>query len=120
MFWPGITADTANRRAMWPTCERHSLSLQQVPCKQSDPPTTPFECIATDYFDLNGSHYLVCADRLLGWIDEYGVPAAGSKGLIACLRSFFCAKGVSVELSSGGGPKFTAGERRAFLESWGV
>ena len=62
VFWPGISADIANRRAMCPTCEKHSPSLQQVPCPQSDPPTTPFECIAVDYFNLNGSHYLVCAD----------------------------------------------------------
>ena len=105
---------------MCPTCKRHNPSLQQVPCVHSDPPTTPFECIAADYFNLNGSHYLVCADRLSGWIDVYGAPAAGSKGLIACLRSLFCAKGVPVELSSDGGPEFTVGNTRAFLESWGV
>ena len=55
VYWPGITADVANRRAMCPTCKKHSPSLQQVPCPQSDPPSTPFECIAADY-------YLVCAD----------------------------------------------------------
>ena len=105
---------------MWPTCERHSLSLQQVPCEQSDPPTTPFECIAADYFDLNGSHYLVCADRLSGWIDVYGAASVGSKGLISCRCSLFCAKGVPVDLSSNGCPEVTAGETRAFLESLGV
>ena len=99
---------------------RETQPLQQIPCTQSDPPTTPFECIAADYFNLNGSHYLVCADCLSGWINAYGAPAAGSKGLIACLRLLFCGKGVPVELSSDGGPEFTAGDTRAFLESWGV
>ena len=120
VYWPGISADIANRRAMCPTCKKHSPSLQQVPSPQSDPPTAPFKCIAADYCDLNGSHYLVCADRLSGWIDIYGAPSAGAKGLVACLRSLFCAKGVPVEQSSDGGPEFTSGETRAFLERLGV
>ena len=62
----------------------------------------------------------MCANPLSGWIDVYGAPSAGAKGLVACLRSLFCAKGVPVELSSDGGPEFTAGKTRAFLERWGV
>ena len=60
-------------------------SLQQVPCEQFDRPTTPFECIAANYFDLNGLHYLVCANHLSGWIDLYSAASAGARGLISCL-----------------------------------
>ena len=49
-----------------------------------------------------------------------GTSGAGAKGLIACLRSLFAAKGIPDILSSDGGTKFTAGETQAFLKTWGV
>ena len=124
VFWPGISSDVQKRRASCATCNTIAPSNPQVPTEQSDPPTTPFESIAADYFDLGGHHYLVTVDRLSGWIDVTraapGTAASGAKGLISCLRSIFADKGVPVELSSDGGTEFTSAETAAFLKKWGV
>ena len=92
--------------------------------EQSEAPTTPFESISADFFDLAGVHYLVTVDRLSGWIDitraAAGTSGAGAKGLIACLRSLFADKGVPETLSSDGGTEFTSGETQAFLNTWRI
>ena len=44
----------------------------------------------------------------------------GAKGLIACLRRVFVTFGIADELSSDGGPEFTATASHKFLKNWGV
>ncbi len=46
--------------------------------------------------------------------------AGGSKGLISSLRRTFVTYGISDDLSSDGGPEFTASETQKFLNNWGV
>ena len=124
VFWPGYTADIERRRAGCHACNTIALSQQQVPVEQSEPPTTPFESIAADFFDLAGVHYLVTGDRLLGWLDitcaAPGLAGSGTKGLIPCLRLLFADKGVPNILSSDGGTEFTSAETQAFLDTWKV
>lgn len=87
-------------------------------------PTTPFEAIVADYFQYMGYHYLVVADRLSGWVEvqqiKVGTNEAGAEGLCKSLRRMMVTFGVPVELSSDGGPEFTAGETTAFLKRWGI
>ena len=86
--------------------------------------TTPFECIAADYFHFGGKYYLVVVDRLSGWIEIVMVKqdsyVSGAAGLCAALRKLFCTFGVPSEISSDNGPEFKAYETKCFLERWGV
>ena len=88
------------------------------------PLQTPFEMIFADFFDFAGHHYLIIGDRLSGWQEIFQPPKgssqSGSKGLISCLRKVFASFGVPEELSSDGGPEFSAYETQTFLAKWGV
>ena len=64
VFWRGYTADIEKSRAGCHMCNTIAPSQQQVPVQPSPPPTTPFESIAADFFDLAGVHYLVTVDTL--------------------------------------------------------
>ncbi len=46
--------------------------------------------------------------------------SGGAEGLISCLRRVFATFGIADELSSDGGPEFTAAATRTFLTNWGV
>lgn len=124
VFWPGITADIHAIRAACADCNRNAPSQPPLPAASTVPPSTPFESVYADYFDFAGHHYLVVGDRLSGWSEVFACPPgsshAGSAGLIGCLRSLFATFGVPEELSSDGGPEFTAGVTRDFLVRWGV
>ena len=48
------------------------------------------------------------------------IAANGSSGLIAALRRTFVTYGISDELTSDGGPEFTAHATATFLRNWGV
>ena len=82
-------------------------------------PAYPFQCICADYFHYKGCNYLVVVDRYSNWpIVEKS--ANGADGLISCLRRIFVTFGIPDELTSDGGPEFTAIVTRRFLKNWGV
>ena len=124
VFWPGITNDIEHIRATCHHCNTNAPSQAQTPSTPAGTPSTPFDMIFADFFDFGGNHYLVIGDRLSGWPEIYSTPSgsasAGARGLIACLRKFFATFGVPEELSSDGGPEFTASETKTFLTTWGV
>ena len=124
IYWPGMTKDIRTTREQCVDCNRNAPSQASTPPLPSPPPSTPFEAVFADFFTHGGQHYLVVGDRLSGWVEVFGSPSstnlAGATGLIRHLRSFFATFGVPEEISSDGGPEFTAGCTEAFLRHWGI
>ena len=82
-------------------------------------PAYPFQCICADYFQYKGTNYLVVVDRYSNWpVVERATD--GAAGLITCLRRIFATYGIADEITSDGGPEFTATTTRNFLQQWGV
>ena len=122
--WPGISKDIREIREGCADCNRNAPSQAATPPLPSTPPLSPFEAVFADFFDYRGCHYLVVGDRLSGWVEVLsstaGTNLAGSAGLVCHLRSFFATFGVLEEISSDGGPEFTAKGTQDFLRLWGV
>ena len=93
-----------------------------APSQPGAPPTPPsqpdypFQCIAADYFTYRGRNYLVVVDRHsnLPIVEQ---AANGANGFVTALRRTFVTYGISDELTSDGGPEFTAGTTRTFRAS---
>lgn len=119
VFWPGITTDITQLRNNCNQCNRMAPSQ---PCAPPTPPVYPlypFQCICSDFFHYKGINYLVIVDRYSNWpIVEKSNN--GAQGLVECLRRSFVTYGIPDELSSDGGPEFTASVTRQFLKTWGV
>lgn len=124
VFWSGMSRDIQDLRDRCSTCNKNAPSHAPLPPEKSDPPTTPFEQVFADFFEFAGRHYLIVGDRLSGWAEVYSTPPGGQysgvNGLLRCLRSFFGTFGVPEELSSDGGPEFTAKKTRDFLQTWDI
>ena len=124
VFWPGISNDIDEARAKCRTCHRNAPSQAKLPPMEPRIPKSPFEMIYADYCKLQGKNYLIIGDRLSGWTEVFrikvGSPTAGSKGLCEALRHVFVTFGVPDDLSSDGGPEFSAMETKDFLNRWGV
>ncbi|CAG2189575.1 unnamed protein product [Mytilus edulis] len=119
VFWPGITPAITTLRNECYQCNRMAPSQ---PCAPPTPPVYPdypFQCLCADFFHYKGVNYLVVVDRYSNWpIIERAHN--GAQGLIDCLRRTFVTYGIPDELSSDGGPEFTASTTRQFLKVWGV
>ena len=124
VYWPGITNDIEKSRLDCRSCHRNAPSQAKIPPKEPRIPSVPFEMIFADYLKLEGNNFLIIGDRLSGWTEIFRNKgedsAAGSKGLCKALRHMFTTFGVPDDLSSDGGPKFTADETEDMLIRWGV
>ena len=124
IYWSGMTKDISDTRHSCAICNRNTPSQTATPPILSNPPSTPFEVVFAEFFDHGGCHYLVVGDRLSGWVEIFesssGTDLAGASGLICHLRSLFATFGVPEELSSDGGPEYSAGQTQDFLHRWGV
>ena len=124
VFWPGMSLDIQSIRMKCRECNRNAPSQAAIPSEPAIPPLTPFEQVFADFFEFAGHHYLVAGDRLSGWCEIFSTPSgtayAGARGLVGCLRSLFSTFGIPDELSSDGGPEFTAGLTTDFLKRWKV
>lgn len=119
VFWPGITAAINEVRANCGPCNRMAPSQANLPPEPVNVPEYPFQYICADYFQNAGSNYLITVDRYTNW-PRVERAADGSTGLVNNLRSSFETYGIPEELSSDGGPEFTATQTKSFLQDWGV
>ena len=119
VFWPGITVDITRVREQCEHCHRIAKSNAMLPPEQITTPDYPFQYICADYFQHANTNYLVIVDRYSNWPTVFKEKGK-AEGLVCRLRDFFETFGVPEELTSDGGPQFTAEVTTAFLASWGV
>ena len=123
-FWPGITNDIIRTRERCDECNKNSPSQASLPSEPASCPNLPFQHMFADFFEFGGRKYLVVGDRLSGFSEVFftptGTSSSGASGLIVCLRKLFQTFGVPEELSSDGGPEFTADSTQRFLRTWNV
>ena len=124
VYWPGMIADIEAARNRCRTCHRNAPSQSKLPPTAPKLPTTPFQMIYADYFQLKGKHYLIIGDRLSGWTEvmkvDPGSSSSGGKGLCKALRRIFMTFGVAEEISSDGDMEFVSAEASDFYSRWGT
>ena len=120
LFWPGMDAQIAQRRAQCRTCAGMSPSQAKEPMLDTPTPEFPFEATCCDFFELAGHHYLVYVDRYSGWSEIAKVPSRAFQTLVVNLRRWFTQWGVPKTLETDGGPPFSGRQFGAFMQQWGV
>ena len=119
VYWPNITVDIQRVRDECSHCHRIAKSNPMQPPSDIVVPEYPFQHICCDYFSFNNHEYVVIVDRYSNWPMVFR-SENGAVGLVKRLREVFVTFGVPEELTSDGGPQFTAGKTQEFLKSWGV
>ncbi|XP_021341459.1 uncharacterized protein LOC110442268 [Mizuhopecten yessoensis] len=119
VYWPDITVDIARVRDQCSYCHQMAKSNPMQPQSDITPPDYPFQMICSDYFTYNGKDYVVIVDRYSNWPIVHRSDS-GADGLVKRLRETFVTFGIPEELTSDGGPQFTAGKIQEFPKVWGV
>ena len=114
-----MSSDITRTRATCHECWRIAPSQPSTPPATPQVPSLPFQAVAADFFSLRGAGYLVIVDRFSGW-PHIVASVSGAHGFCRALLSYFSTFGVPEELSTDGGPEFTARETAVLLGRWGV
>ena len=119
VYWPNLSVDITKVREGCAHCHRMAKSNPMQPPSDIPTPDYPFQMLCADYFTYNGRDYVVIVDRYSNWPMVYR-SESGADGLIRRLREVFVTFGIPENLTTDGGPQFTAGKTQEFLRSWGV
>ena len=82
-------------------------------------PNHPWEKLATDLFELNGSTYIVLVDYYSRFVEVQKLTSTTSANVIAFLKPMFCRYGIPATLVSDNGPQFSSAEMKQFAEAYG-
>ena len=107
VFWPGITADISRIRSRCSHCDNMAPSQPSAPPVTPIRPEYPFQAICADYFQKEGTGYLVIVDRYSNWpvVQRVGQGEGTSKHLITSFKNHCSTYGIPEEISSDGGPQ---------------
>ena len=104
-----------------------SLAMNPATSLAMDPATSlshsscPFELVYSDYLTLYGRKFLIIIDRHPAWLSVYDLGEKdGAHGLTSALKTHFATFGISMEITSDGGPEHTASATKRFLTDWDV
>ena len=100
VWWPGLYEDISRVRSRCWRCDSNAPSQPKEPPVLLPTVEYPFQEICSDYFSLEGRHYLVMVDRYSGWPSVHRAKTADESELICLLRSHCETFGVPEELSS--------------------
>ena len=119
VFWPGITVDITRTRENCEACHRIAKSNAKLPLEEITVSEYLFQNLCADYFQHTGNNYLIIVDRYSNWPMVFQEKGK-AEGLVSRLRDMFVTFGVPEELTTDGGPQFTASVTQTFLEAWKV
>jgi hypothetical protein len=120
VYWPGYNDDIIRRRLSCTGCDEVAPSQPAAPPTPLPVPEHPFQMIAADYFQYAGNNYFVIVDRYSKWLSIFPAKTETAAEFISTARTYFSTFGIAAEISTDGGPQFTAEETQAFLTQFGV
>ena len=118
LWWPGLKHQIEDRHNRCHSCTVHAPSQSPLPPVSPPTPDYPMQQICLDIAHYNGNSYIVIVDRFSNWVSIYKFTK--TEGCLKALRNHLIVHGVPDELSSDGGPEYTAAEVKHFLGRWGV
>ena len=103
---------------------------QCAECKKSTPnprepllttplPKHPWERVAADLFQLDGSTYLLVVDYFSRYPEVIKLNSTTSKTIISSLKAIFSRHGVPSVLMSNNGPQFDSRDMKEFANAYG-
>ena len=118
VWWPGISKDVESYVKKCPECVKMTANPRE-PLLTTPLPRYPWEKVATDLFQHNGSTYLLAVDYFSRYPEVIKLNSTTSQAVISSLKSIFSHHGIPTVLVSDNGPQFDLRDMREFASSYG-
>jgi hypothetical protein len=120
VFWPNLTNDIRAVVSGCTSCQADRPALQREPMIPHEMPARPWEVVGIDFFEWNGSHYLLIADIFSKFPVIRGMTVTTTMKTIAVLKTVFGEYGVPQQIMTDQGPQFTSQEFQEFTNSYEI
>ena len=117
VWWPGISRELELFVQKCPECVK-SIPNPREPLMPTPLPNHPWEKVATDLFQLDGSNYLLVVDYFSRYPEVIKLSSTTSKAVISSLKATFSRHGVPQVLMSDNGPQFDSSDMKEFATTY--
>ena len=114
VFWLGMYAQLREAILKCPVCLAHRPAQAREPLLSREVPDRPWQTVATDLFEMNGSTYSVLVDYYSSYVEVDRLPSPSSAQVIRTLSAHFARYGIPEVLVSDNGPQYASAEFSAF------
>ena len=118
VWWPGISKDLEAFVQRCPECVKSAPNPRE-PLLTTPLPKHPWEKVAADLFQLNGSTYLLVVDYFSRYPEVIKLNSTTSKTVISALKAIFSHHFVPSVLMSDNGPQFDSSYMKEFANTYG-
>lgn len=118
MYWPKMHTDIIRIVKECNICQEDQPAQQPENMMSHPIPTTPWQSISSDCFELDNEHYVVVVDSYSGYIDFANLKNMSGKALVDALRPIFATHGAPAELISDNGTNYVSKEFQDFAKQW--
>ena len=118
MWWPGVSQEIEDMVKSCSICQKNTPPARE-PLLQSSLPDFPWERVATDLFELDGTTYLLLVDYYSRYIEVQKLTSLTSASVITAMKAVFSRHGIPTTVVSDNGPQYSSQEMREFAESYG-
>ena len=105
LYWPGLDTDIIDCTRRCQKCIHQSLPPKE-PLQAHNVPQEPWECIAMDYFYVNGSLYVLVCDYFSKFPFVFQTRTTSFANLRDHLQELFMVESTPDEIMSDHGPPF--------------
>ena len=120
MYWPRMHADITETVRRCEICQQTQPQQQKQPLMTHPIPTHPWQCVASDCFEINSRHFVVLVDIYSDFVEIGQLPDLSSSSLIKVIKPIFATHGAPAVLITDNATNYTGIDFRKFMESWEI
>ena len=120
MFWSRIRAEITQAVRRCETCQLTQQQQQRQPLMTHPIPVHPWQCVASDCFELNSKHLVVLVNLYSDFVEVSQLPDLSGNSLIKVLKPIFAAHGAPAAMLTDNATNYTSSDFRRFLKSWDI
>ncbi len=120
IYWPNYTEDIKQKVQGCDHCQSTRPSQPKETLLPHEIPSGPWVRLGIDYFDWNGSKYLLIADYYSRFPILRSVTNMTATNLVTTLKTVFSEYGIPHELVSDQGTQFTSEQYREFAKAYNI
>ena len=118
VYWPKINDDIARLVSTCDTCNTFKSKQQAEPMHLRELPSGPWEMLASDLFECNGSKYLLICDYYSKFHFVRRVKGETSACIVQVLKEIFSEHGIPTELYTDNGPCYHSQQFTQFAKDY--
>ena len=119
LYWPGMISEIVDIVSKCDACvenRNHQPSEKLIP---HEVPSTPWEKMGTDLFQLKNKDYLIVVDYTSKYFEVSALPNTLASTVVQHTKCIFARFGIPKTVVSDNGPQYSSHQYTTFSKEWG-